>query len=109
MERRPAVNKSSTVTMSGNQILKQKKLTIGMDLGDRSTRYCVLGEAGEVILERSVPTTKKGMDQAFAAMPRSRVALETGAHSPCEGWPRPTENGYASVVPSKCAQTWLGG
>jgi transposase len=68
--------------MSGNEILKQRKLTIGMDLGDRATRYCVLNEAGEVILERSVPTTKKGMDQVFAAMPRSRVALETGAHSP---------------------------
>ena len=54
IERRPAVNKSSTVTMSGNEILKRKKLTIGMDLGDRSTRYCVLDEAGDVILERSV-------------------------------------------------------
>jgi transposase len=48
------VDKSSTVTMSGNEILKQRKLTIGMDLGDRSTRYCVLDEAGDVILERSV-------------------------------------------------------
>ncbi len=48
------MNKSSTVTMSGNEILKRKKLTIGMDLGDRSTRYCVLDEAGDVILERSV-------------------------------------------------------
>jgi transposase len=76
------VDKSSTVTMSGNEILKQRKLTIGMDLGDRSTRYCVLDEAGDVILERSVPTTKKGMEQLFAAMPRSRVALETGVHSP---------------------------
>ena len=25
-----------------------------MDLGDRSSRYCVLDEAGDVILERSV-------------------------------------------------------
>jgi len=76
------VDKSSTVKMSGNEILKQRKLTIGMDLGDRSTRYCVLDEAGDVILERSVPTTKKGIDQVFGAMPRSRIALETGVHSP---------------------------
>jgi len=34
IERRPAVDKSCTVTMSGNEILKQRKLTIGMDLGD---------------------------------------------------------------------------
>jgi transposase len=82
IESRPAVDKSSTVMMSGNEILKQRKLTIGMDPGDRATRYCVLDEAGEVILERSVPTTKKGVDQVFAAMPRSRVGLETGVHSP---------------------------
>ena len=76
------MKKGSTVAMSGSQIFEEKKLTIGMDLGDRSTRYCVLDEAGEVILERSIPTTKKGMDQVFGAIPRSRVALETGAHSP---------------------------
>jgi len=76
------VNKSSTVMMSGNEILKHTKLTIGMDLGDRATRYCVLDEAGDVILERSIPTTKKGMEQVFSAIPGSRVALETGVHSP---------------------------
>ena len=58
IERRPAVDKSSTVTMSGKEILKQRKLTIGMDLGDRSSRYCVLDEAGDVILERSVARAK---------------------------------------------------
>jgi predicted NBD/HSP70 family sugar kinase len=65
------VNKSSTVTRNGNEILRHTKLTIGMDLGDRSTRYCVLDEAGEVILERSVPTTKKGT-VVGAAMGASR-------------------------------------
>jgi predicted NBD/HSP70 family sugar kinase len=49
------MNQSNTMKMRGNEILKRKKLTIGMDLGDRSTRYCVLDEAGEVILERSIP------------------------------------------------------
>jgi hypothetical protein len=29
----------------------QGKLTIGLDLGDRSSWYCVLNEAGEVIHE----------------------------------------------------------
>jgi hypothetical protein len=46
------VNQGSTVTMSGMQILKQKKLTIGMDLGERSTRYSVLGEAGDRQIEQ---------------------------------------------------------
>jgi transposase len=40
-----------------------------------------LNEAGEVILEHSLPTTPKGIDQVFIGIPRSRMALETGAHS----------------------------
>jgi hypothetical protein len=59
MERRPAVKKSSTVAKNGNDIFKEHKLTIGLDLGDRSTHYCILNEAGEAILEHSLPTTPK--------------------------------------------------
>jgi transposase len=53
-----------------------------MDLGDRSSHYCILNEAGEVILEQELPTTPKGIEQVFSKVPRSRVALETGTHSP---------------------------
>jgi transposase len=60
----------------------KQKLTIGMDLGDRSSRYCVLDEQGELILEGSVATTKKGLNQVFGALPRCWVALEVGTHSP---------------------------
>jgi transposase len=59
-----------------------RKLTIGLDLGDRSSWYCVLDEAGEVIHEQKLGTTPKAMKEAFATMPRSRIALETGTHSP---------------------------
>jgi predicted NBD/HSP70 family sugar kinase len=38
-------------------IFKGHKLTIGLDLGDRWSSYCVLDEAGEVILEQKLPTT----------------------------------------------------
>src|SRR6266481_5762347 len=84
MERRPAVKKISTVAKNGNEIFKEHKLTIGLDLGDRSTHYCILNEAGEVLLEHSLPTTPKGIHQVFNGIPRSRIALETGAHSPGE-------------------------
>ena len=36
-------------------------VSIGMDVGDKTSRYCVLNSAGEVVIERSVATTKKGM------------------------------------------------
>ena len=58
------------------------KLTIGLDLGDRSSWYCVLDEVGEVVVEQKLGTTPKAMKEVFAAMPRSRIALETGMHSP---------------------------
>jgi transposase len=59
-----------------------EKLTIGLDLGDRSSWYCVLDETGEVLLEQKLSTTPKAMKEVFGGMPRSRIALETGMHSP---------------------------
>lgn len=61
---------------------RQPQITIGLDLGDRSSRYCALDENGEVLLERSVLTTKKAMAQVFGALARCRIALEVGTHSP---------------------------
>jgi transposase len=61
---------------------KCERLTIGLDLGDRSSCYCVLDEAGDVLLEQKVSTTPKAMREVFGSMPRCRIALETGTHSP---------------------------
>jgi transposase len=57
-------------------------VTIGMDLGDKNSRYCVLNKAGEVVLERSVGSSKKAMTQVFGSIPRCRIAMEVGTHSP---------------------------
>jgi len=79
------VKKISTVQVFGNEIFKEQKLTIGVDLGDRWSFYCVLDEAGKIILEQKVPTTPEAMQQTFSRMPRSHIALETaaGAASQC--------------------------
>ena len=37
----------------------QPQLTIGLDLGDRSSCYCVLDETGRIVLEQRVSTTAK--------------------------------------------------
>ena len=58
-----------------------KSITIGMDLGDKTSRYCVL-EDGEVVEEGTVATTKTGMNQKFGARRRCRMAIEVGGHSP---------------------------
>src|SRR6266542_3317976 len=71
-------------TVGANQIrnVSQQNPTIGLDLGDRSSWYCVLDEAGTVVLEQKLSTTPKAMKEVFGGMPRSRIALETGMHSP---------------------------
>jgi transposase len=61
---------------------RKNQLTIGLDLGDRTSHYCILNEAGEVIFEHQLPTTPKGIEEVFSRIPRSRIALETGTHSP---------------------------
>ena len=75
------MKKTSTAAIRSNKN-PHGKLTIGLDLGDRSSWYCVLDESGEVISEQKLGTTPKAMREVFAAMPRSRIALETGMHSP---------------------------
>ena len=58
------------------------KLTIGIDLGDRTSRFAVVDAAGRIVKEGAIATTRKAITQAFAAMPCCRIALEVGTHSP---------------------------
>ena len=53
----------------------RRSVTIGMDLGDKTSRYCVL-ENGDLVQQANVPTTKKGLAQAFGARARCRIAIE---------------------------------
>src|SRR5271169_3902831 len=76
------MKKISTAEVRQTKNYSDRKLTIGLDLGDRSSWYCVLDEAGEVVLEQKLGTTPKAMKEVFGKMPRSRIALETGMHSP---------------------------
>jgi transposase len=76
------MKKVSTAAVRQSRNISQQKLTIGLDLGDRHSWYCVLDEAGQIQVEQRMRTTAKALQEVFSAMPRSRVALETGTHSP---------------------------
>jgi transposase len=76
------MKKISTAVTSRSRNFTDEKLTIGLDLGDRFSHYCILNEAGEVLAECKMPTTRKGTEEAFRGLPRSRIAMETGTHSP---------------------------
>jgi len=76
------MKKVSTTASQQSRNISQQRLTIGLDLGDRNSCYCVLDEAGRIQLEQRVRTSAKALQEVFGAMPRSRVALEIGTHSP---------------------------
>ncbi len=58
------------------------ELTVGLDMGDRFSRYCVLDGEIEVIEEGRVQNTAAAFRRHFPAEPRLRIALECGTHSP---------------------------
>ena len=59
------MKKPSTMTRCRNGNVRNGQLTIGLDVGDRSSFYCVLNEKGEVILEARVATSPEVMKKTF--------------------------------------------
>ncbi len=76
------MKKVSTAVTKQSRNISRQQLTIGLDLGDRNSWYCVLDQAGQARVEQRIRTTAKALGEVFGGMPRSRVALETGTHSP---------------------------
>src|SRR5215831_20819626 len=76
------MKKVITVVAKQSRNISRQRLTIGLDLGDRNSWYCMLDESGQVQLEQRVRTTAKALQEVFGAMPHSRIALEIGTHSP---------------------------
>ena len=76
------MKKVSTAATMQSRNISQQKLTIGLDLGDRNSWYCVVDEAGQIQVEQRVRTNAQALREVFGSMPRSRVALEIGTHSP---------------------------
>ena len=69
------MQKISTMRTGRNNIF-QGQLTSGVDLGDRSSAYCVLNEAGVIVLEHKLATTPEAMKQVFGSMPRWRASWQ---------------------------------
>jgi Ethanolamine utilization protein EutJ (predicted chaperonin) len=46
IKRRPAMKKVSSAVAKQSRNISQQRLTIGLDLGDRNSWYCVLDESG---------------------------------------------------------------
>jgi transposase len=60
---------------------EKPEMTVGIDLGDRFSRYCVVNQDGEVIEEGRIQTTMAALERHFTGK-RQRIAMECGTHSP---------------------------
>ena len=58
MKKRNSAQKSKARTVKTKRAYDV--VTIGMDLGDRTSRYCMLNSEGEMVREGQVATTKGG-------------------------------------------------
>lgn len=58
------------------------RLTVGVDLGDQWSHYCILGLQGETLSEGQLQTRGAEVAEFFQALPRARVVMEVGTHSP---------------------------
>ena len=76
------MKKVSTRAVAQRRNICQPQLTIGLDLGDRNSWYCVLDEAGQIQREQRVRPSGKALREVFGAMARSRIVVEIGTHSP---------------------------
>ena len=58
------------------------KLVCGLDLGDKSSHFCLCTAEGEVLERAIVSTTTPALSRRFQTCAPMRIALETGTHSP---------------------------
>jgi transposase len=58
------------------------RLTVGVDLGDQWSHFCILGLQGETLSEGQLRTSEAEVAEFFQALPPARVVMEVGTHSP---------------------------
>src|ERR1700680_5284019 len=73
IKRRPAMKKVSTRAAAQSRNICQPQLTIGLDLGDRNSWYCVVDEAGQIRREQRGRTRAKTMSEVFGARARGGI------------------------------------
>jgi transposase len=57
------------------------RLTVGLDLGDKWSNFCILGLDGEKLTEGELRTTQQDFAEFFQSMAAARVVMEVGTHS----------------------------
>jgi transposase len=71
------------------------RLTVGVDLGDQWSHYCILGLEGETLAEGQLRTTQEDFAIFFQGLNAARVVVEVGTHS---AWVQEVICGYGHEV-----------
>ena len=94
----PAVSRSAKENRRGKTVGPNlDRLTVGVDLGDRWSQYCILGLKGETLAEGQLRTTQEDVREFFQALTVARGVIEVGTHS---AWVQDviTESGHEVLV-----------
>jgi transposase len=62
--------------------MSSPRITVGLDLGDRYSQFCLLDADGTVVEEGRLRTTVDALQRYFAARQPMRIVVEVGTHSP---------------------------
>jgi transposase len=81
------------------------RLTVGVDLGDQWSNYCILGLGGETLREGQFRTRRQEVGEFFQGLAISRVVIEVGTHS---AWAREVIAGLGHEVLVANAQRMEG-
>ena len=63
------------------EITQIPELTMGLDLGDKVSHYCIIDKSGKRVEEGRVKTQRRAMERFFKSQPKMPVVVETGTHS----------------------------
>ncbi len=79
----PKPGRASTEEEGKGNVLRPNldRLTVGVDLGDKCSSYCILGMDGETLAEGQLRTRQQDFAEFFQALTGSRVVMEVGTHS----------------------------
>ena len=81
LEPRPATACGGEGRRQGIPGPNRERLTVGVDLGDMWSHFCILGLDGEKLTEGRLQTTPQGFAEFFQALAAARVVMEVGTHS----------------------------
>lgn len=64
------------------KMMSSQRITVGLDLGDRYSQFCLVDQSGTVVEEGRLRTTPDALQRYFTGRSPMRIVIEVGTHSP---------------------------